>query len=896
MASLTDTPSSVAADAGTDSGDILSALLRRLRTSRLWPLPWHHVLLLAWAARWYTTMLPNGGLSWHFFAAAGRLFVGEHWHGYGAPGGLRLFADYPRLQFGPVTFAVAAVMRLLGPDQGRIAALTLMAAVGPVLLWLLERTARQARPELTADQIRWTVLGGGAAFLPLWMVLAVQFAHLDDVLALLFAALAVRALVRGNALLLGVFVALSGGAKPWAFVILPLVVAVGPRSRRRAITAVLLVTAALWAPFVLTDPGSVAAAKFTIPNVRASGLRALGVDDARTPSWDRPAQILAGCALAGLAVARRRWPAVVILGCAVRIALDPNTYVYYSAGVVLGALIWDLMGARRTAPLWSMISMTMLIAETSIGHQAAIGGDVRICFVLFAGVALIFGPAGRPRVRRDAARPLAAARRDPAAAVGAPGAGRVIRRLERHPRWYGALAGLLVLGVTAGVLAVPGRSRPPVRPLLLAGIAADPDGSGVLPVPVGQTGTYLPDSSVLRTRGGLFGAAGARRAAAGTAPASVVAVTGTRQTAAAAWLSAGTVPGTTAASRGMAERALLDLRLSVLPGGAVVAGWVSGWEYCWPRDASFTAAALAVTGHGSDALSILRYLARVQLSNGTWLPRYATGVGAAKTVPAPRQEQLDDNGWVPWAVWFWYAEQPATGAGHAAAAKALAGLWPSTRRAADAAAASLGADGLPRASSDYWERQQPQQTVETAAALGVGLRSAADLAMSAGDRADARRWSAAGARLDAAITRTFGATGYRRTPSAGSGADAAVTMLGPPFAPADPRVGAAVRRSLRQLTLPDGGVLPGSDWMGNLTAAWTPETGFFALYDAASGDRTGAARLVAWLAAHRTGLGALPEQVDARGRPASVAPLAWTDSIVLLTLAAQSRPLPTPPA
>ena len=85
---------------------------------------------------------------------------------------------------------------------------------------------------------------------------------------------------------------------------------------------------------------------------------------------------------------------------------------------------------------------------------------------------------------------------------------------------------------------------------------------------------------------------------------------------------------------------------------------------------------------------------------------------------------------------------------------------------------------------------------------------------------------------------------------------------------------------------------PGVDWPGNTATAWTAETAFFALSDAATGARGRAAALLSWLAAHRTSLGALPEQVTAAGQPASVAPLAWTDAAVLLTLVAQTRRLP----
>ena len=64
---------------------------------------------------------------------------------------------------------------------------------------------------------------------------------------------------------------------------------------------------------------------------------------------------------------------------------------------------------------------------------------------------------------------------------------------------------------------------------------------------------------------------------------------------------------------------------------------------------------------------------------------------------------------------------------------------------------------------------------------------------------------------------------------------------------------------------------------------------------ASTGHHQQAERILAWLDAHRTRLGALPEQVDVDGRPVSVAPIAWTDAVVLLALLAQDHQLPVPP-
>jgi glucoamylase len=411
------------------------------------------------------------------------------------------------------------------------------------------------------------------------------------------------------------------------------------------------------------------------------------------------------------------------------------------------------------------------------------------------------------------------------------------------------VAAAVVLG-TGGAVAQP----PVVAPLRFGGIAADPRApDGIRALPAGPHAAARPPDAAQRR-----------------------------------WLAAGLVPGATPAQHAMAARALLDLRLLTQPDGAVAAAWRPGWEYAWPRDSSWVAAALAVTGHGGTALDILRFLARVQPRTGIWAARYQ--LSGAAPVRDGRPAELDADGWFPWAAWIWYATQH----GDRAARRALGDLWPAVREAADTTARLLGRDGLPPVSLDYWEDRVSSVTVGIAAPLLTGLRAAAELARALDRAEDAGQWSAAARRLDHAIGVSFGASGYQRTPNPASGADAAVTFLGPPFSPATPAVRQAVAATARRLTLPNGGIVPGSAWGGAAGEAWTAETAFFALYDAACGDHAGAGHWLDWLAAHRTGYGSLPEQVNARGQPASVAPLAWTDAIVLLALAAQRHPLPMP--
>jgi hypothetical protein len=356
-----------------------------------------------------------------------------------------------------------------------------------------------------------------------------------------------------------------------------------------------------------------------------------------------------------------------------------------------------------------------------------------------------------------------------------------------------------------------------------------------------------------------------------------------------AWLATGTVPGIDPVDREAATRALLDLRMLTQPNGASTASWYGSWNYMWPRDGAFAAAAFAATGHGEDARRVLYFLARTQDPSGLWAARYAPD-GTAVT--DGRRVQLDSLGWVLWATWLLHRLDPS--------AATMSTLWPMVRQAADLAARALRHDGLPPPSPDYWERNTSQEQAPHSPTLGVcgpilaGLRAAVSLATDAGERAWAARWDRAADRLAQGIAERFAPYGYPRSPVPGGAVDASVTFVAPPFAPPMPGVLAAVSRIGGRLRLPGGGVVPGEAY--DADDAWTPETGLFALAAAASGDYVAARGWLGWLVAHRTSLGSFPEKVDARGRQAGVAPLGWTCALVILALVAEQSPLPIPPA
>ena len=343
-----------------------------------------------------------------------------------------------------------------------------------------------------------------------------------------------------------------------------------------------------------------------------------------------------------------------------------------------------------------------------------------------------------------------------------------------HPgTWLArACAGIAVSALCAG--AVTGCAAPPPR-LLLSGIVADHSAPGGI--------RAVPAEPALADAAGSAASGAADRR----------------------WLAASPVPGSTPAQRRLARGALIDLRLLTQPDGAMAAAWYGHWKYAWPRDSSWAAAAFAASGHFAESLRILRFLARVQFPDGTFAARYTLAGAPVRTGLAP---ELDGDGWFPWAVWIWYAEQPGT----AAARRGLAGLWPAVRRAAAAATAALSSGGLPAPSPDYWEQRVAQPTIGTAGPLLAGLHAAIRLAASRGDDSDARRWGQSAMRLDRAIELAF-KPDFNRFPSAtggprawfalfgaGAGAkqdglpadamlngpDAAIAFLGPPFEPGQP--------------------------------------------------------------------------------------------------------------
>lgn len=343
-----------------------------------------------------------------------------------------------------------------------------------------------------------------------------------------------------------------------------------------------------------------------------------------------------------------------------------------------------------------------------------------------------------------------------------------------------------------------------------------------------------------------------------------------------AWLDAGTVPATPELGDStLVADALADLHRLTLGGSVPVAGDAGPWRYVWPRDAAFVAVAFARTGHLPDAVAIIDFLQRVQAADGTFQGRYRSDTG---TPPDHRGVQLDGTGWALWATAAVARAMPAP-----QQTAFLAGHERLIIRSTALLEHLAGRSRLP-VSPDYWEVSETRPTLATATVLAAGLDAAATLRELANEPAAALTAARSATRLRSRITADFGPDGYpRRLGGRAGSVDLGVAFGLPPFARAtDPGLLRAWRTVPRRLHRPAGGLAPGGSWHRD-GISWTNVTATAAMTDAALGDRSAAVDWLRWIDAHRTPAGSIPEKVLWDGRPASVAPLAWSAAAVVIT-------------
>ena len=321
-------------------------------------------LVVSWTVFWAVYIPYRWGWmrAWYFFVAGPRKLVDLSYPHYLAAGGLQLYASFPKLQIGPVAFLIALPLALLPMFVSKLIGCVLMSLAGPAVVWLLADAAHRLRGGSRAGALRaagwmWVLLA------PPWFLLSICWAHLDDVLALLFVAAGVNLLARGRLTLAAVAVGASAAAKPWALAFIPLALAASEQQRIRRLMIAVGVAVGPWLPFVVADPRTLRAASYKIRVIPASVLSLFHVVGG-TPSWVRPIQFIGGGLLVALGVRSGRWAAGVVLAIALRLGTDPNVYSYYTTGLLVGAAIWDLLGSRLRVPVLTSTCLLTLYGST----------------------------------------------------------------------------------------------------------------------------------------------------------------------------------------------------------------------------------------------------------------------------------------------------------------------------------------------------------------------------------------------------------------------------------------------------------------------------------------------------------------------------------------------------
>ena len=332
---------------------------------------------------------------------------------------------------------------------------------------------------------------------------------------------------------------------------------------------------------------------------------------------------------------------------------------------------------------------------------------------------------------------------------------------------------------------------------------------------------------------------------------------------------------------GRDSREALPPGAEVFPPGAVVAAPVSIWRYVWPRDAAFAAAALSAVNLADEALGVLGNLASWQRADGSFEARYTR----SGRVPDHRPAQADGAGWFLWAAGRLLADGVS-----AADLRDRLGA-PLARAASRLLEITDTPSHLPAASPDYWEVAETVLTLGTAAPVLLGLEAAtaltrAGVALGGPAQALAERVTA----VRSAMERNFAPAWGRHLRR--DDVDATIALVLPPFT--QPLTGArAVRQTATErMRRPAGGLAPGAGWRDD-GVSWTPETALIAWSALSLGMEEEGTRLLAWLEAHRTAAGALPEKVLADGAPAGPAPLAWTCALILLATASLAEAPPS---
>ncbi|HEX2785760.1 MAG TPA: glycosyltransferase family 87 protein [Ilumatobacteraceae bacterium] len=323
-------------------------------------------------------IVSGGRGDWDQFVDAGRAMFGS--------AGLHVYVLHHDVQTGPLSLFLAWLFAHT-PRDGFVLAAVVSAALGIVAVRLCELTSQRFRSDIDFQLV---VLVGGCLAAFSWAKLG-GYGHLDDAITLTCAVIALNRVRAGKPLSAGLAIGIAIAAKPWGVIFLPLTLATRWRDLRAPIIAG-SVAALAWLPFIVGAPDSLRALRPTVNVAPDSVLALFGVTSDSMPDWLRVAQLIACLGVAAVLALRRRPESVIAAAIAVRLASDPATWSYYTPGLVIGVLVWDLIERRRFP--WATFVVVVGLAPTWLVPSDTARGLMRLAVT--AGVvvfAFVRGPA-----------------------------------------------------------------------------------------------------------------------------------------------------------------------------------------------------------------------------------------------------------------------------------------------------------------------------------------------------------------------------------------------------------------------------------------------------------------------------------------------------------------------
>jgi alpha,alpha-trehalase len=306
------------------------------------------------------------------------------------------------------------------------------------------------------------------------------------------------------------------------------------------------------------------------------------------------------------------------------------------------------------------------------------------------------------------------------------------------------------------------------------------------------------------------------------------------------------------------------------------------YSYCWPRDAAWVCLALDRARYHHLSTEIFEFFSKIITPRGNFLHKYTPAGDFGSTWHPIPMIQIDETGLPLYALYKnWDIAKSVWTTG-----RYYRGL---VIPAANYLTKAINREtGLPISSFDLWEERKGVHTY-SACTVYAGLKGAYELSRSLGDYDNANRWKDAAARIKESILKKLydeRLERFRRSlddPTLDSSVFA-VWYFGI-LPPDDPRVVKTMEAIERELERPSGGIARylHDNYFGYMNS-WIICTLWLSKWHSAVGNLDRALELLDWCASHAHPAGLLPEQIDDKGRPLSVLPLAWSHSAYVLAV------------